>query len=428
MFLDEEFEGKKKESVKPEYLVYKTNPLLMVRDELALMQARFFTAYLCKVDPDNPETFTARFSLSAFCRMLEVDTSNIKKLKEDCRTIRKMGFDFIEYRRKHGEKIDPILMDEISLFSRFAITGNADEGYFVNVTPTEEMKHLLLNQGKYGFVKYEAQNTLVLSTKRNMRMYEFLKRHEGIGVTVDIPTLKAYLGLSLEEYPDTRVFNRDVLKKGIKEINKKTDIWVECEPSKRGNRGKILSFKFTVRKNPIVPVELPPSVKDEKNKPIHLTEEEIADFNSDEASEARASDLPSEDAQDELPGQTTFEAVIKEDEERLAFFRTALKNDKEFTDAQISELRTLALNSQYCSEQPYLSLAERDNGAWQYLRAQDTYSNARVKHPEKRYGYLYGAVRDNWARFGETAVAENTGSSFEGDEFIDAALKRGFDD
>ena len=289
----EDFETRKKESVKPDYLVYKTNPLLMVRDEMAIMQARFFTAYLCKVDPENPDTYKARFSLSAFCKMLDVDASNIKKLKEDCRTIRKMGFDFIEYRRKHGEKIDPMLMDEVSLFSRFTISGNTDEGYYVEVTPTEEMKHLLLNQRKYGFVSYEAKNTLCLSTKRYMRMYEFLKRSEGKGITIDIPSLKAYLGLSVDDYSEMRDFRKKVLEKGIKEINEKTDIAVTYEPKKKGRGGKIMGFHFTVKKNRAAVPETENVV--EEDSPLILSNEDIEDFNSSEATESEALNLPQED-------------------------------------------------------------------------------------------------------------------------------------
>lgn len=322
----DEFEDKKKESVKPDYLVYKSNPLLMVRDEMAIMQARFFTAYLCKVDPDNPETYQAKFSLSAFCKMLDVDTSNIKKLKEDCRSIRKMGFDFIEYRRKHGEKIDPMLMDEISLFSRFAITGDADNGYYVEVTPTEEMKHLLLNKKKYGFLKYEARNTLVLSSKRNMRMYEFLKRHEGIGVTVDIPTLKAYLGLSVDDYPKMSDFKRDVVDKGVKELNEKTDIFISVEPGKRGRGGKILSFRFKVARNPAAASLAPTSIDDNAKADVVLNEDDIADFNSCEDFKTVESG--------ELPGQMDIEDFLDEPSENILQNPLGLtfKNDFEKND------------------------------------------------------------------------------------------------
>lgn len=289
----EDFDLRKQESLKPDYLVYKTNPLLMARDEMAIMQARFFTAYLCKVDPENPNTYKVRFSLSAFCKMLDVDTSNIKKLKEDCKSIRRMGFDFTEYRRKHGEKIDPMLMDDVGLFSRFKISGNTKDGYFVEVTPTREMEHLLLNQKKYGFVSYEAQNTLCLSKKRYMRMYEFLKRSEGKGISVDIPTLKAYLGLSAEEYSDMRDFKSKILNKGIKELNKKTDIFVSYEPKKKGRGGKIVGFHFTVKRNKSVVVE-PKNIVEEK-KPLVLSDEDIKEFNSYKTTESEAPDLTSED-------------------------------------------------------------------------------------------------------------------------------------
>ena len=326
------FEEKKLASVKPEYPIYKANPLLVVRDGLTLMQARFFTAYLCKVDPDNPGTYKARFSLAAFCKMLEVDTSNIKRLKEDCSTLRKMGFDFIEYRRRHGEKIDPLLMDEVSLFERFAIVGNYDDGYFVEVTPTRPMEHLLMNQRKYGFVRYEARNTLALSTKRHMRLYEMLKRHEGRGVQIDIPTLKTYLGMDAEEYTEMRDFRQKVLDKGIEEINQKTDITVKITPKRKGRGGKIVGFIFSVTskkpKEEQPTEEKPPVTPEEPSAPIVLTVEDIAEFNADDEEHSATSPVPQGD---ELPGQMHLDSegihATQLEEEVMRYLPTDVYNN-----------------------------------------------------------------------------------------------------
>ena len=385
------FDSKKQESVKPEYLVYKTNPLLMVRDEMAIMQARFFTAYLCKVDPGNPDTYKARFSLTAFCKMLDVDTSNIKKLKEDCRTIRKMGFDFIEYRRKHGEKIDPMLMDEVSLFSRFAITGSFEEGYYVEVTPTEEMKHLLENQKHYGFVSYEAQNTLVLSTKRHMRMYEFLKRSEGRGVSVDLPTLKSYLGLTVDDYPKMKDFKRDVLDKGLKEINEKTDILVSYEPQKKGRGGKIVGFHFTVRRNNKGAPEVLPSVDEEKK--LILSDEDIAEFNEEEAAASEVANV--------LPGQRSFfddtvEVDFEEKEEDLdpddPIILSIEALPRELTREQVIHLRELALPRM---PETVLTLHEKEIWLYHYFTEKVKFMNAQ-KEIRSVIGFLRGAVSGDW--------------------------------
>ena len=411
MSFENEFDEKKKESIKPDYLVYKANPLLMARDELALMQARFFTAYLCKVNPSDPETYKARFSLAAFCKMLDVDTSNIKKLKADCHSIRKTGFDFIEYRRRHGEKIDPILMDEVSLFERFAIVGNSEEGYYVEVTPTRPMEHLLENQAIYGYVEYEAQNALVLSSKRYMRMYEFLKRHEGKSVNVDIPTLRAYLGLSKNEYPEMRDFKSKVLKKGVQEVNEKTDIFATYEPGKRGSCGKILSFKFTVMKKHKIADVLSSSAKEEA-EPIYLNEKDIEDFNDVSEDEIVATETH------EING-TTIEQIglnLSEEQEDLEYAERTRRNElcdgfqyeifDEFTYDQLVELLSLAQShvriediikshdGEHFDPGELSDLREAELSS--YIRMKILLCNASRNPVPHRYQFIKKAVLEDW--------------------------------
>lgn len=275
---DTVFDEKKLESVKSDYIVYKPNPLLLVRDDLSLMQARFFTVYLSKIEPGKPETYKVRFSLNDFCQLVNCDTSSIKRLKDDCQAILSTNFDFVEYNRRHSE-VDPLLMRKVNLFESFFIEGSPNDGYYVEITPTRPLEHLFENQDKYGYVSYYLENSLLVSTKRHMRMYEFFKRHVGKGVNIDISNLKAYLGLEEQEYPDLRDFRGKVIDKGVKEINEKTDIYVTYKPFKRGPKGKILSFTFTISSKAHIPES---DFEDVSNTFSEQEEINIIDDNNDE--------------------------------------------------------------------------------------------------------------------------------------------------
>lgn len=239
------YDEQKKLSIKEDYIVNKPNPLLVVRDNMKIMQARFFNAYLSKVNPTDEKTYKVSFSLSAFCNLLDVDASSISRIREAADGVLRTQFDFRKYVEKFGEqKLDPLLMKKVNLFESFEIMGSASEGYLVEISPTRPMEQLLRNQVKYGYVTYELQNTINLSSIRYMRMYECFKRHLGKGLTISIPILKSYLGIDEDDYPETKVFIRDVLKKGINELNNKTDLYIQYENVKKGRR--IVGFNFII--------------------------------------------------------------------------------------------------------------------------------------------------------------------------------------
>lgn len=280
----------KASSIKGSYPVYKPNPLLLARDEMKIMQARFFSAYLCKVNPEDESTYKVRFSFSAFCNLLDLDKRNVKRIRDAANSVLECRFDFADYIRKHGNvALDPMLMKRVNLFEVFELTGNNEDGFFIEVTPTRQMEYLLKKHAEHGYVSYKLQNVINLSTPRNIRLYEFLKRAEGVGVNVDLSTLKAYLGLSDEDYPEWRDFKRDVLEKGLKEINSdKTDIFVSYTERRKGKGGKIVGFKFVVKRKGFEEKE--ETAFDEEK--VELSQEDIDMFNSKSASKEEGAPAP----------------------------------------------------------------------------------------------------------------------------------------
>ena len=94
------------ENFREDYRVYQPNPMLMVYDKLEnIWQARFLKAYQAKVQPSNPDTYTVRFPLDEFLNAMGIlQPPSVRRLKEIARSVRTVGFDFYEYRRKYGEE------------------------------------------------------------------------------------------------------------------------------------------------------------------------------------------------------------------------------------------------------------------------------------------------------------------------------------
>lgn len=233
--------------IKAEYVIKKPNPLLLMREDMTTKQFRFFCAYLSKVNPLDTKTYTVRFTLKSFYEIVGiVDDRHITNLENTLNGLANMLVDFSKYVNKSSTK-DKLLMKKRHLFEGYDLYKNSNGEYYVDVIPSYTLVKLL--KGKYGYITPKSGYELPLTTKKWMRMYDFFYQvKDKRVVTININNFKAYLGMDTNDYPDTKVFIRDILKKGIKEINEQTDLMIEYESIKKGK--KIIQFKFIIKNNP----------------------------------------------------------------------------------------------------------------------------------------------------------------------------------
>jgi len=106
------------------------------------------------------------------------------------------------------------------------------------------------------FTKFYLKIQFSMCSKYSKLLYELLKDYEG--VKTKIIQFDLLLGLMNVDHEGTRngewaLFNQNILKKAVKEINKKSDIFVECEGIKEkleGKRKQVTQIKFVIRKQP----------------------------------------------------------------------------------------------------------------------------------------------------------------------------------
>ena len=308
------FARSKELSLKRNDIVYEPNPLLTVQDSMtSVWQHRFMRAYLCKVNPKRPETFTVQFSLQELLDAVDLKgVRSVKELTALAKAMMKVDFDFKEYRERYGlsKKGSKALVDVVNLFERFTIVEDEETGeYIVTVTPTRAMEDMLQGcqeKGGVGFVSYEVGNTLPMSKPHRMRLYELLKSNEDKGyVTISLDDLKAYVGLK-DKYADVRNFNR-LLRADLAEINKDTDITASFTTNGKGKGGAIASYNFIISAKDATPAKTakPKRMPRDKKK------------------------------KEELPDQTSMFAVPEIDD-HLNLFIDALP--RSLTRAQVEEL------------------------------------------------------------------------------------------
>lgn len=373
--IERQEEHNKALSLKKNYTVYEPNPLLSVQDNMTnVWQHRFMRAYLCKVDPRNPDSFRVQFSLQEFLEAVDLQgVRSVSELKKTARSMMKVDFDFVEYRERYGlkKKGSEALIDVVNLFERFTITGSDTSGYVVTVVPTRPMEEMLRNcqqKNGVGFVSYEIGNTLPMSKPHRMRLYELLKRSEDRGyMTIPLEDLKLFMGLK-DKYADVRHFNR-LLKADLAEINENTDLQVTYTTKGKGKGGAIFAYNFTVKSK--------------------------AASKDTAAEKPKATKAPK--PQKPLKGQTSLFIQEEDEPPYISLIRGNLSRGSILTTEEIDLLYAYAKQSLWAQNIPFhYGNQERNLKIAEYIQFQEKYTLAHLEYADSYKSYLQGAVRENW--------------------------------
>lgn len=105
----------------------------------------------------------------------------------------------------------------------------------------EDLMPLLLDIKK-NFTKYNIKNLKMISSKYDLKMYEFLKSFEGMRqITVTLEKIRNVLELQ-DKYPKFFIFKNKILNKAIEHINEHTDIEVYYETESKNRQVEKLKF------------------------------------------------------------------------------------------------------------------------------------------------------------------------------------------
>ena len=109
-----------------------------------------------------------------------------------------------------------------------------------------------------------------MGSKYSKLLYELLKDYSNLNeFVIDFSILKALLNVDNKDNPSIdnwSIFNRDILKRAVKEVSEKSDINVEYEPIKNIIDGKkqVDKIKFTIikQKSKLIDYDLNPALKE----------------------------------------------------------------------------------------------------------------------------------------------------------------------
>ncbi len=267
---------------------------------MSLLDLRFLTIYLEKINARDIETRSVEFKIEEFIKIMNIDKVNIWKMKEVT--------DSLLCKIVHIDTEDGGY-ESFQLFKKCKLYKNDNEEWIIQINASDDALPLMFDF-KGNYFKYQLWNCLGLKSSNQIAMYEILKQYEKIGSrTITIEDLKILLGISNKEYPIWADFKKRVLDSCQTALKENTDIYFDYEPIKKGR--KFNSIKFTIHKN-----------KD-FNDPLGLKEfigEHIENFEDDILEEVEKTDI------DKLLKDATNNEFSSQEELDIIFDKVAKLN------------------------------------------------------------------------------------------------------
>lgn len=368
-------------------LVEKSRFLIgMQAPDYELGELQILDTYLARINARDPKTQAVTFTKEEYESLMGLIDSRPETLIK--RTKGLLG-KVVTIPRADGKKG----WTQLTLFTKAECIQDDYGGYVVNLKCNPDLESVFFNIEEVGYLRYRLKNILPLTSKHSMLMYIYFKDNLFRKTfEVDLKQFRETLGVhKMKTYESFKYFKRDVLDKGLLELNEKTDIKVSYE---RKTRGKLTTgLIFTVSGKAVEIPKLP--------------------------------ELPAPVDSDE-PEQLGLEAMSDDADELTdyGFWRSALPDDQNVTDDQIDLLLAAAKLSHWYGTIPEdYDAYDRKQLLHTYFRRQDVY--VRAHGPRHSYvGYMRAALAGNHADV-EDVKPIDVNQNFDTDDFFNAAVARG---
>lgn len=218
-------------------LVYQHNNLVEARYDLTLQEKRIIIFALSKIKPEDIAFNYVTFDVKELCELCGVEGENYySDLRRTTKRLRERTMEVMD--------IDNQILTQVGWVDR--IVYNLKKGT-ISIRFHEFLSSFLL-QLKSSFTAIPLSQTLGLSSVYAVRMFEILKQYERVGsreLTLD--EMRSMLGIQKEKFKNYGDFKKRVIEISVREINKKTDIFIDYEEIKDSR--KVSSLYFSIQKN-----------------------------------------------------------------------------------------------------------------------------------------------------------------------------------
>ena len=230
-----------------EHYTVAANDIIKGKQSMTLQTARLIRLLITQVVKEDKDLKTYSCKISDLAKFLNVDSSNLyKDIKGICECAMKSVVYIGDGNPKHPWKM-----------FHWLSTAQYDGEGTLTLRLSDEIKPYVLELDKW-FTQYQLKNILEFNSYYAIRLYEILQceegihRHEKEAHEFEMDELRQFFDCE-NKYKKNNDFIRKVIEVAIREINEKSDIYVEATYKKWGKA--ISSVIFEVHPNHAVLAE-----------------------------------------------------------------------------------------------------------------------------------------------------------------------------
>lgn len=242
--------------------VIKASGAIEISNEITLLQRRAWNYLLAHAYNDLASTDIFEIRVKDLAEALGYDSNDQEYIKDSLRALRdtRIEFNLLGKDNRKEWHMYSLLADAV------IINGVCKYSY------GGLLKQRLNNPAMYARISLSLQNKF--TSKHSLALYElavdYFRVVDNRGETpwISLEKLGLLFAVKADEIKTFKVFNRDVIKKAVKEINSKSDLWIDVEY--RREVRKVIAVKFLILHNPNAIVDITPPRKRENHPSLLL--------------------------------------------------------------------------------------------------------------------------------------------------------------
>jgi hypothetical protein len=224
--------------------VIKHSAAIQISNKVNLLQRRAWNVLLSNAFSELDKKDIFQINVTDLCKTLKYTSRNDKHLKQLLRELMDIKIEWnLLNKDKKKEWGAMVLLAEVKIIN----------GVLLYAYPPT-LRKSLHNPNVYAKINLKLQNKF--KSKHSLALYELFIDYFDIGETpiITIETFRELLGLADNEYSKFKDINHHIIKKGIKEINDISNLYVTVEYHKESRR--VVGCKFFIAKNPNAEINL----------------------------------------------------------------------------------------------------------------------------------------------------------------------------
>jgi plasmid replication initiation protein len=219
--------------------------LIHCENKLTLIQRKICNILLFNALDKINDQETHEISLQKLCSLVGYNSNDTKLIKDSIKSLIStvMEWNLLEDSKFLNE--DDYPEDAITWNASSLLAGASIKGGLIRYSYSPQMKSVLSSLDIYGRINLFVQAKF--NSTYSLVLYENCVRFKTIHQTSWMPLdlFRSLMGVPVDKYPAFKEFKRNVLNVAVKEVNQKSDIYIEPQFRKAGRSVSAIQFLIT---------------------------------------------------------------------------------------------------------------------------------------------------------------------------------------